>query len=76
MFVLSWACLVGGVTNASPRREAKSLKIGYPLSFFWEGVHKNKQKDLVKGSPHVGICIYENVLWKWFANNLMTSVKF
>ena len=34
-----------GITNyaSSPRREIKSLKIGYPHSFHWKGVYSNKQ---------------------------------
>ena len=36
-------CLEGGVTNASPGREAKSLKTGYPLTLLQEGFQSNEQ---------------------------------
>ena len=40
--------LVGGVTNASPRREAKSLMGHTHFPSFVEGVHSNKHHELSK----------------------------
>ena len=51
--------LVGGVTNANPGREAKSLK-GYPLSFIqWRRPLKQKQKQ--KQNLTVNICSVEEL---------------
>ena len=40
---LTWKGALPLTLAPNTRREAKSVMMGYPLSFLWKGVHSNKQ---------------------------------